>query len=651
MSDENRLALGSGQEIQDYTIESVLGTGGFGIVYKAKHKYLDNKFAAIKEFLPTHLATREGATVFTIESAYKNDFDKGIESFINEAKQLVKFDKHPHIVDCQGFTKANGTAYLIMEYEDGYSLSDVINAKAKQGIFLDQSQIIHLMSPVIDGLAYVHSQNVLHRDIKPENIFIRSESEQPVLIDFGVSKQDFASSTKSTQSAYTPGYAPFEQTSESGDIGPWTDIYAIGMTMWVMVSHKNAFEYDSSRRAMAALKGKPDPLPSATSEGNGRYDNDFLAIIDQCLHIDESKRFQSMESLYQKLHNIKQGIAPADTKSDNETLDTIVLSDGLEEGFQITHPLNKQPITIKELYHSGATIKLYEVDYQNKLDDLYELFVSDYMSRNEDGSVYVDPKHENEIMHHLEVFFARGKCWSSCDPALVINRHQAGFQTNGTAYYMMEVPSKQTNLKTFITKRTANENQEETAAGVIAFLCTFLTELRKHEFSAIGLTTADIILFPSGEGQSQRVESNFDLLPINSHHPEFVSHWNADFICPVLIKTNGLITENSDIYSVGCIVYEFLTGKSSVPAAERLSFIQAGKRDPMKVDHLSTKGVYSENIMKLANDCVALESAKRVQSIAELRERLTEIINSPTYKRNIPPSPSMLSKIKRKLFS
>ena len=317
MTDENRLALSAGEKIQDYVIEKVLGSGGFAIVYKAKHQYLKNKFVAIKEFLPSHIATREGRTVHSIETSKHIDFEEGIEQFVHEAEKLIDFKTHPHIVNCIGFTKANGTAYLIMDYEDGYPLSSIIKSKAAKKTKLDQQQIIHLMQPIIDGLAYIHSLNVLHRDIKPENVFIRNESTEPVLIDFGVAKQDFSRKTRSTKPAYTPGFAPFEQVSETGDLGPWTDIYALGMMMWVMVTHKNAADYESTRRAMAALKRQPDPLPSAVSQGQGQYDEEFLAIIDRCVRIDEEQRFQSMEELYNALNDIGK-VTPSPSLSEDD---------------------------------------------------------------------------------------------------------------------------------------------------------------------------------------------------------------------------------------------------------------------------------------------------------------------------------------------
>lgn len=293
MSKAHRLALPAGSQIQQYQIEDVLGYGGFGIVYKAKHMHLGQEFA-IKEFLPQEIATREGSTVHPLSTKEHSDYEEGMRRFLAEAKQLVQFRQHPNIVSCTDFFEANGTAYLVMNFEDGMPLSDLLVARQKHDIVLSESQFLNIVLPLLDGLRTIHEKGVLHRDIKPGNIFIRRSDEQPVLLDFGAAKQNFSKHSKS-MAPITPGYAAFEQSGEEGDLGPWTDIYAVGAVMWRMIANDNPPKVEN--RVRARIKSAEDPLTPATVIGRGRFSEALLAAIDKCLMIGESERFQSVREL------------------------------------------------------------------------------------------------------------------------------------------------------------------------------------------------------------------------------------------------------------------------------------------------------------------------------------------------------------------
>ncbi|WP_018137564.1 MULTISPECIES: serine/threonine-protein kinase, partial [unclassified Thioalkalivibrio] len=179
-----------------YRIEGLLGAGGFGMVYRVAHRYLD-QVHAIKEYLPQELAMREGVTVHPLSTESGVDYEEGRQRFLQEARQLVRFSSHPNIVTCTDFFEANGTAYLVMEYEDGLPLSGLLAGREGQGRPLEESEILGLLRPIVAGLAEVHAQDVLHRDIKPGNIFIRRSDEQPVLLDFGAAKVEFSKHSKS----------------------------------------------------------------------------------------------------------------------------------------------------------------------------------------------------------------------------------------------------------------------------------------------------------------------------------------------------------------------------------------------------------------------------------------------------------------------
>ncbi len=297
---QSRHALPPGTVLNGvYRVEAELGQGGFGIVYRAHHTELDYP-VAIKEYLPAELAIREGRSVHPRSADCREHFQEGMRRFLEEAKQLIAFRSHPNIVSCRDFFRGNGTAYLVMEYEEGLPLSELLRAREKEGRPFGEEDLRKVMVPLLEGLRQVHEAGVLHRDIKPGNIMVRRKDERPVLIDFGAAKQNFAERSKSL-APFTEGYAAIEQVGE-GKLGPWTDLYAVGAVMWRMVAGGNRpFEPPNpvkvESRTHAVLRGEADPLPSARELGRGRFSERVLGAIDQCLELREADRVQDCGEL------------------------------------------------------------------------------------------------------------------------------------------------------------------------------------------------------------------------------------------------------------------------------------------------------------------------------------------------------------------
>ena len=306
MNSDYEPALPKGFVIDKYSIEAALGTGGFGIVYKGvhKHPHLGDQYVAIKEYLPQDLAVREGTTVRAKSAQDAKTLQRYAKKFLAEARRLVRF-QHPNIVRCLDYIEANGTAYLIMAYEDGESLSTLLRRRKTRKKPLGEDEIKQLFLPLLDGLAEAHAHDVLHRDIKPDNIFIRRADGRPLLLDFGAAKEGYSASEKSSQMVYTKGYAPLEQMVAAGRLGPWTDIYAMGAAMWRAVECGNARRLpnlpEAYDRDYATQRGQPDPLPTAVELGRGRYSPAFLRAIDKCLAIESGDRFQTVAELRQAL--------------------------------------------------------------------------------------------------------------------------------------------------------------------------------------------------------------------------------------------------------------------------------------------------------------------------------------------------------------
>ena len=292
-------ALPRGAALGAYTVEDVLGHGGFGIVYRAQHNELGN-LVAVKEYLPAELALRKGASVHPRSAACRAGYEDGLRRFRDEARALIEFQAHPSIVSCRDFFRANGTAYLVMEYEQGLPLSELLRRREASGRPFDEADLLAVMVPLLEGLRRVHEAGMLHRDIKPGNILVRRSDERPVLIDFGAAKQGVAEHSKSL-APYTEGYAAWEQVGE-GKLGPWTDVYAVGAVMWRVAAGGNPpweppHPVKVEKRANAAMRGAADPMPSARELGAGRFSPGVLEAIDRCLKLNEKERVRDCGEL------------------------------------------------------------------------------------------------------------------------------------------------------------------------------------------------------------------------------------------------------------------------------------------------------------------------------------------------------------------
>ena len=301
---ERRDALPVGTVLREFTIQAVIGHGGFGIVYRAEHNELDLT-VAIKEYLPVELAVREGATVQPRSGTDRKDFEDGLRRFRDEAQALIDFDSHPSIVSCREFFRANGTAYLVMAYEEGQSLAELLSIREAEGRPFTESELLAVMTPVLEGLERVHAAGVLHRDIKPSNILIRGSDGRPVLIDFGAAKQAATKYTKS-QAPYTEGYAALEQVADTGKLGSWTDMYGVGAVMWRMVAGGNRpweppHPVRVELRSHAVVDDLEDPMPPARDLGRGRFAPQVLEAIDRCLRLRGTERIQGSRELLEAL--------------------------------------------------------------------------------------------------------------------------------------------------------------------------------------------------------------------------------------------------------------------------------------------------------------------------------------------------------------
>ena len=283
-------ALPDGHLLGEYRLETVLGAGGFGVTYKAFDTHLET-WVAIKEYFPIEWSFRDpdGVTVYantqgqsSAVQGQSSDYEWGLERFLDEARVLAQV-QHPNVVRIKRYFQAHGTAYIVMDYEEGDPLSAII----RDGETLIEEQIRGLLEDVLPALQAVHDQGYLHRDIKPSNLYVRNRDHRVMLIDFGAARAAISRHSQSVTSMVTPGYSPPEQyTTRNDRYGPWTDIYALGAVLYRCVTGQIPIE--------AADRLMEDTLQPAEEAGGGRYSTNLLRAIDRALAVWPEQRLRSV---------------------------------------------------------------------------------------------------------------------------------------------------------------------------------------------------------------------------------------------------------------------------------------------------------------------------------------------------------------------
>jgi serine/threonine protein kinase len=283
-------ALPSGYQLQEYTIDRPLSAGGFSIVYLA-HDQAGIPFV-IKEYLPANLVTRRENFDLQVQvpaTVNVSTFRHGLKSFFEEVRALAKI-VHPNVVRVVNFFRANETVYMVMQYEQGRTLQEYI--LAHQETPLRESFIRRIFVELLNGLREVHTHKLLHLDIKPANIYIR-EDKSPLLIDFGAARRTLTSEISGLTPMYTPGFAAPEQYGGDVPLGPWTDIYAVGASIFACLS--------GYAPQAANMRLEDDHQASAKKIWSSKYSDQLLEIIDWCLKLDHLERPQSVFALQKAL--------------------------------------------------------------------------------------------------------------------------------------------------------------------------------------------------------------------------------------------------------------------------------------------------------------------------------------------------------------
>jgi serine/threonine protein kinase len=290
MAAQNNAPLPDGLEIAGYRIVKKIASGGFSIVYLAYDA--DGNAVAIKEYLPSALALRQpGERVPTISKGNLPVFRIGLKCFFEEGRALARI-VHPNVVRVVNFFKAHETVYMVMAYESGHTLQERIARVGAKGSRLSEAAICQLFIGVCAGLREVHANKLLHLDLKPANIYLRTDGT-PLLLDFGAARQTLNTDSPLLAPMYTPGYAPPELYAKGTPLGPWSDIYSIGASMFACMT--------GSPPQPANLRKTEDNMEPQFAALDGVYSNELVAMVRASLALDPLARLQSVFALQKVL--------------------------------------------------------------------------------------------------------------------------------------------------------------------------------------------------------------------------------------------------------------------------------------------------------------------------------------------------------------
>jgi serine/threonine protein kinase len=284
-----------------YIVGLVLGFGGFGITYKAWDTKLET-VVAIKEYYPGGLVNRIPGTkvVILFTGKRKNDYDYGRVRFLDEAKNMAKFNSHKNIVNVIEYFEENNTAYIVMEYLEGIALNKYLH---QNGDKLDVNTSVTIALNICSALKAIHNAGIIHRDISPDNIFICTNNVIK-LIDFGAARFSLNEDKKMTI-ILKPGFAPPEQYENINEQGPWTDIYALGASLYLMITGTKPEE--STNRRICDTLVPPNKLdPSIPININN--------TIMKAMALDKFIRFSNIDDLIKALQGEKKVITLANEK-------------------------------------------------------------------------------------------------------------------------------------------------------------------------------------------------------------------------------------------------------------------------------------------------------------------------------------------------
>ncbi len=292
MSKLTPAALPADTIVGGYRLLRKLSAGGFGIVYLATAP--DGQQVAVKEYLPASLATREpGQCLPQVPPDKLPLYRLGLKSFFEEGRALAQIS-HASVVGVLNFFRENETVYMVMNHLEGATLQDFVLAARdlQKPQVLGEATIRSLFDEILRGLRIVHQRKMLHLDLKPANLFI-TDDDRAVMLDFGAAREVLSKEGQFIRPMYTPGFAAPEMYRRDQPLGPWTDIYAIGASLFACM--QGVPPPDAPKRQGA------DTLPAALERLRPAYSDSLIEVVRWCMELDALQRPQSVFALQRAL--------------------------------------------------------------------------------------------------------------------------------------------------------------------------------------------------------------------------------------------------------------------------------------------------------------------------------------------------------------
>ncbi len=326
------MQLKEGSELQNgkYRIIRVLGQGGFGITYLAENTFFEKK-VAIKEFFPKDFCGRDNTSHLTLGTQNNAEtVSKLKDRFLKEAKNIAKLD-HPGIIKIHDIFEENNTAYYVMDYIEGENLNEMVKRNGP----LSEAKALEYIRKVGDALDYIHSRNMTHFDVKPANIMVRKKDDQPILIDFGLSKQYDAhgDATSTLMQGVSQGYSPIElyNPGSISSFSPQTDVYSLGATLYYLLT-------GSVPPVASDILENGLTIPSHISDANSN-------AIQSAMSVSRSKRPQNVCILLELLSKRNNNFNPNNLQNASyKSEETIYINPTRNESSSMSQ-LNEEEIT------------------------------------------------------------------------------------------------------------------------------------------------------------------------------------------------------------------------------------------------------------------------------------------------------------------
>jgi serine/threonine protein kinase len=390
-----------------YVVGTVIGFGGFGVIYKVWDRQL-SKILAIKEFFPAGLVNRVPGEkeVLVFSGDDEANYLKTLQRFLEEARNIARFGDDPNIINVLNYFEENNTAYIVMEYLEGISLSDYL---LENGGSLSPEEAFSIIEPVMDGLMTIHKTGIIHRDIHPGNIFITT-ANQIKIIDFGAAKFSTGEDEKTLTVLVTQGYASPEQYRSKGKQGPYTDIYGLGATLYRMLT--GILPDEAPDRQVNDNLQKPSAL------GVGISANQDNAIM-RAMAVDAELRFQKVSEFKEALLSNRHTESPEGTLRRRRirrgmiaAVLVLVALGGITAAV-LFNTILKPVQTLENTMIQDETVQVWVAvdqneDIRNSQIEAYEAVASAFMKENGQINIDIVPVREDEYDERLDAAFANG---------------------------------------------------------------------------------------------------------------------------------------------------------------------------------------------------------------------------------------------------